>query len=63
LINRLLARRHWPRNSTISSGSIAWPPSPRAAATPACARSIGVGRSSVKHCAGACKRPKIANLK
>ena len=50
------------QNSTISSGLIAWPRSPRAAAMPACGRSIGAARSSVKHCAGMCKRSRTANL-
>ena len=35
----------------------------RTAATPACARSIGVGRSLAKHCGGACKRSRTASLK
>jgi hypothetical protein len=52
-----------PRTSTISSGSIASPPSPRAAATTACARSNGVGRSSAKHCDRACKRSRTASSK
>ena len=38
-------------------------PSPRAAATPACTRSSGVGRSSAKRCDGACKKSRTANLK
>ena len=33
------------------------------AATPACARSSGVGRSSAKRCDGACRRSRTANLK
>ena len=47
--------RRCPRNSIISSGSIAYSPSPRTAATLACARSIAVGLSSAKRCAKACK--------
>ena len=33
------------------------------AATTACARSSGVGRSSAKRCDGACKKSRTANLK
>ena len=58
-----LMEMHLSSNSTISSGSIAWRPSPRAAATPACTRSSGVTRSLAKRCDGACKRSRTASLK
>jgi hypothetical protein len=46
-----------------SSGSIAELASPRTAATPPCAKSIGVVQSSAKRCDEACKRSRTSSSK